>query len=403
MKSVLKTLVWLVAGLWLTAQPLSAQDADINGDSLEIGLLTCAPGTAVYELYGHTALRVRDLSSKGRGRDVVFNYGVFDFNTPNFTWRFMLGQTDYVLGALPFSHFAASYEKDGRSIEEQVLNLTQKEKEALFASLLRTISIPGWNYRYSFLYDNCTTRAIDEVENSVDGHIVWPASLPDKTFRRIIHEFAAGPSPWNRFGQDLILGAETDAPIGREQQMFSPVYAAAYLDGAVIVDADGQQRPLVLQKRTVVKAVPKPVTHFPLSPLAASCLLLALGAGVSAWEWRRRRVCHLFDDALMLLQGGAGCIVALLFFFSEHPAVGSNWLILLLNPLPLLWLPVKVRHNLRRQPDVYHRAMLVALGIFVVAIFVSPQSFPAEIYVLALLLLVRSVSVLSLTAKHRLI
>ncbi|MFR3549967.1 MAG: hypothetical protein ACLTTW_07010 [Coprobacter sp.] len=38
-------------------------------DSLKISLITCSPGSQVYELFGHTGLRVQDVS---RNVDVVF-------------------------------------------------------------------------------------------------------------------------------------------------------------------------------------------------------------------------------------------------------------------------------------------------------------------------------------------
>ena len=54
-----------------------------SNDSVRVSLLTCSPGTEIYALFGHTALRYEDPS---RGLDLVFNYGMFSFNTPNFIW-----------------------------------------------------------------------------------------------------------------------------------------------------------------------------------------------------------------------------------------------------------------------------------------------------------------------------
>lgn len=63
-------------------------------DSVEISLLTCSPHEEVYSLYGHTALRMHDLH-QGRQHDVVFNWGVFNFEKPHFVLRFVFGLTDY--------------------------------------------------------------------------------------------------------------------------------------------------------------------------------------------------------------------------------------------------------------------------------------------------------------------
>ena len=93
-------------------------------DSLEISMLVCAPGTQIYELYGHSALRLHNLTT---GADVVLNYGVFDFHTPHFAWRFMMGLTDYTVGAVHYRDFITAYSAEGRIVGEQVLNLTQEE------------------------------------------------------------------------------------------------------------------------------------------------------------------------------------------------------------------------------------------------------------------------------------
>lgn len=373
----------------------SVQADESGSDSIEAGFLTCAPGTEVYELYGHTALRIRNLNS---GEDWVFNYGVFNFHTPHFEWRFMLGQTDYMLGVLPFDAFAASYSREGRSVEEQVLNLLPEEKEALWKSLVATAMTPDWTYRYNFLYDNCTTRAVAEVERCVRGKVEWK-ELPKgngNTFRDIIHEFASESCPWNAFGQDLILGEETDRPIGIGQRMFSPIYAKRYFDKAIIRAADGSVRPLVKRTEMVVDVQAKPIERFPLSPAMSVVLLLLVTLAIGAFEWRKRRICRWMDSLWMVLWGGAGCIVFILFFFSEHPAVGSNWLVVLLNPLPLFALPFKIWNDRQRRRDLYPLAASLAICLFGVLGMFMPQQVPALFYAMLAILLARCLHLLLL-------
>ena len=80
--------------------------AKAQNDSINAYLLTCEPGKAIYELYGHTAIWIEDSAT---GTDLVFNYGLFDFNTPHFVWRFTLGKTDYILGATRMRSFLREY------------------------------------------------------------------------------------------------------------------------------------------------------------------------------------------------------------------------------------------------------------------------------------------------------
>ena len=127
-------------------------------DSIRISLLTCAPGEEIYSLFGHTAIRYENPS---QGIDVVFNYGLFSFNTPNFILRFSLGETDYQLGATDYAHFAAEYAFFGRSVWQQTLNLTEREKAELIRLLQENYRPENRVYRYNFFHDNCATRPRD--------------------------------------------------------------------------------------------------------------------------------------------------------------------------------------------------------------------------------------------------
>ena len=64
----------------------------------DISVLTCSPGDEIYSLFGHTGLRYKN---DAKDIDVVFSYGYFDFDSPNFVWRFIIGETDYIVGAVP--------------------------------------------------------------------------------------------------------------------------------------------------------------------------------------------------------------------------------------------------------------------------------------------------------------
>ena len=368
-------------------------------DSLQISLLTCGPGEDVYELYGHTALRVKDTKN---GDDLVFNYGIFDFDTPNFAWRFMLGQTDYKLGVLDYDRFIYSYGRHGRYVDEQILNLNTNEEARLWQALQDNWSDRYWTYRYNFLYDNCTTRAVAQVAACVEGTIEWPASDDGKrSFRQMLHEFTDEASPWNSFGQDLLLGAEVDRPIYVEQQLFSPLYAEHFFDVASVKASDGSLRLLVGKKHRVVDVPEKPVEHFPVSPMMAALLLLAVVGLLSIVELVRKRMIFVTDYVLMLLQGTAGCIIAFLFFFSEHPAVNSNWLILLLNPLPLVYLPFKIWRDHKRKKDYYYPVMSVVLLVFLGTAVFEMQNYPLPFFILALILLLRTVVSLTVYSEMR--
>lgn len=358
-------------------------------DSIRFSLLTCAPGTEIYSLFGHTAIRYENYT---RRIDVAFNYGMFSFNTPNFIFRFVAGETDYQLGITPYSYFEAEYAMRGSSVYQQVLNLTQSEKERLLTILENNYLPENRIYRYNYFYDNCTTRARDKIEECIEGKVVYPDSLSGKSYRSIVHEFTAG-SPWNEFGIDLCLGAEADKEINKRQQMFSPFYMKYYASNAYIVDAGGTRRPLILDETKIVDVEPEEVQPgFILSPLMCGALFLALCV-VMAWgQWKTQRIWWGWDIVLYGLQGLAGCIIAFLFFFSVHPTVGSNWLLILFNPIPLLYLPFMVYKAVKRKKDYYHVGNMVYLTLFITILPFCGQEFNLTVLPLALGLLVTSAS-----------
>ena len=358
-------------------------------DSIRFSLLTCAPGTEIYSLFGHTAIRYENYT---RRIDVAFNYGMFSFNTPNFIFRFVAGETDYQLGITPYSYFEAEYAMRGSSVYQQVLNLTQSEKERLLTILENNYLPENRIYRYNYFYDNCTTRARDKIEECIEGKVVYSDSLSGKSYRSIVHEFTAG-SPWDEFGIDLCLGAEADKEINKRQQMFSPFYMKYYASNAYIVDAGGTRRPLILDETKIVDVEPEEVQPgFILSPLMCGSLFLALCV-VMAWgQWKTQRIWWGWDIVLYGLQGLAGCIIAFLFFFSVHPTVGSNWLLILFNPIPLLYLPFMVYKAVKRKKDYYHVGNMVYLTLFITVLPFCGQEFNLTVLPLALGLLVTSAS-----------
>ena len=80
----------LLVCILLTFSKLDAQQVIIS-DSAVVSLITCSPGEEVYSKFGHTAIRVKD---KTNNVDVVFNYGIFSFETEHFYYKFIKGETD---------------------------------------------------------------------------------------------------------------------------------------------------------------------------------------------------------------------------------------------------------------------------------------------------------------------
>ena len=111
----------LLFGLF-TSIKLDAQDS--TKAALQISILTCAPGEDVYTAWGHTAIRIIDSTSQ---TDVVYNFGTFDFNTPNFLAEFVKGNLNYFLSAEYFESKLETALKESEEILDFIDNEISEE------------------------------------------------------------------------------------------------------------------------------------------------------------------------------------------------------------------------------------------------------------------------------------
>ena len=358
-------------------------------DSIRASLITCSPGQEVYALYGHTALRIQNYTA---GQDLVFNYGMFSFKQPHFIWRFVRGQCDYMVVPIPWQYFTQEYEKRGSSITEQVLNLTQEEANRMYLRILEECKPENREYRYNFLYNNCTTKVRDIIESCVEGRIVYPDSIPLYTHRQMLHQYTK-EHPWAQEGNDILLGAAVDTLVNIRSAQFAPEYMLRYADNAYIYAANNDKRPLILKKEILLHKKPQVIeSEFPLSPRQAMAVLLCFSILIVLVERWVNWQFWLWDAVLLLGQGLAGMVLLFMFFFSEHPAVDSNWQIWVLNPIALIALPMVIKAAYQRKKTMWHAAFFVILTTFVVFSPWMPQEFGKLVVPLALTLLTRPIS-----------
>ena len=305
---------------------------------LQVSLITCWPGPEVYELCGHEAIRIRGIDEKGAAMDSVWNYGVFDFNAPNFVYRFVKGETDYMLEAYPFKWFLPQYMMRGSKVLEQDLNLTPAETATL-RRLLQVNALPQHRvYRYNYVRDNCSTRVADMIGNAVAPlKISYPDSVSFPSFRNAMR-FYHRNYPWYQFGIDLALGSGIDLPISSRDELFSPILLEEKMGSARLSDG----RPLVKTTTTLVEGregAVLPPTPWWRTPLFASllALLLSIIAFIDMLRTSSIRKCEkIWMCVFFSLLGLAGCVVWFLVFISTHDSTSPNLLFLWANPLQLV-------------------------------------------------------------------
>ncbi|MGL5938622.1 MAG: DUF4105 domain-containing protein [Phocaeicola sp.] len=366
----------------------------IRANDVRVSFLTCEPGNEIYTLFGHAAIRYEDPSNQV---DWVYNYGMFSFDTPNFIYRFVRGETDYQLGIVPFSYFVSEYALRGSGVYQQTIDLTSDEKRELKRLLDENYLPKNRIYRYNFLYDNCTTRARDIVESVLGGGVNYHYKKEKLSFRDILHESTAGHD-WSEFGIDLCLGEEADYIISERQELFAPFYLYEALRGASVVRND-TITPLISSDVKVVDVdsdgEEEEGISFP-SPILSAMFLLCCCIGLTIYRVVSRRRVFAWDLFLLILQGSAGCIIAFLVLFSIHPTVSKNWLILVFNPLPLLFLPWTIYALLKNKKEWFHWVNSVCLTLFIIVSPFVVQKFHIAVLPLALSFLINSVGCLVL-------
>ena len=341
-----RILIALCVILFLTC---TAKSADTTRPEVEsVALLTCHPGDEVYELEGHTALRF----IFSDGKDLTVNWGLFDFNSPNFLYRFVKGETDYRMGATPTVHFLNQYSSEGRRVDQTPLNLTPAEREKLVWLIDSTMRIGSPVYRYNYVLDNCATRPVDYLEKAI-GHPLQFAdttALGDKagtTFRGDMTAFHRN-YPWYQFGIDLALGPYIDNTLTSREHLFAPVSLALMVDGAMRPDPENPEAYISLSSPRFellpdLGGGPATPTPWPFSPIAVCSFFCLITIIISIIDLHRHSISRWFDTIYFNIAGLAGLLLTFLIFVSDHYATSPNWLYLWLNPLcfiggTLIWI-----------------------------------------------------------------
>jgi hypothetical protein len=348
---------------FFTSNQLNAQDS--SKAALQISVLTCAPGEDVYTAWGHTAIRIIDSAKQ---TDVVYNFGTFDFNTPNFLVEFVKGNLNYFLSADNFQNFILEYEYYGRSIKEQVLILTDAEKINWRNALLKNLEGNNRYYLYNFITDNCTTRVKDGFYQFASKQV--PASTI-KSFRTHVVEAPYQQGiPWIGLGIDVLLGAVSDkAP--------SPLQAGFLPDLLFDQIAIQPNHVAATQNYEFTKTIPAKQTD----PLYYIVGLMLVFLFVGKWNARWAVLTAKFLDIIFLLIFGiGGLLLVYMSVFSKHTACHDNFNIAWIHPLYFIALICYFMKPI--WAGYLGRIFFMAtIGLILVSYWL-PQSFSISVYLL---------------------
>lgn len=356
----------------------------IAPENTQISLLTCSPGDLIYELFGHTAIRIQDDSHK---LDFVVNYGLFDFDQPHFVYRFVRGKTDYTVGVNYTRSFIQSYAERGSSITESILNLTLAEKQDLLNRLNENLQPENRIYRYNFIYNNCATKVRDIFDMSIKRKLSYPTHVDSYSFREAIMLYTE-TAPWSQLGFDLCLGAGADRTATQREMLFLPEILGETYASAMLTDSTGTQ-PLCLQTSQIIPATQEKGTAW-FSPTLCAYLLLLMVLYASFFLNKHKIWLKRMDVVLFTINGIGGCIILFLILYSQHPFTGQNYNILWMNPLTFFPLITCIFPFMKKINGLFYLGATVMFLGFVIVMPILPQVFNLAVLPWVLTLLLRS-------------
>jgi len=369
--------------LWITIAGFGQPES--LSQTAQISVITCGPGQDLYASFGHSAFRIQDAS---QGIDWVYNYGTFNFNAPNFYYNFAVGRPLFSLSVSKFSDFLYSYQLESRWVKEQLLELDDQQKNALFIFLEHNKRPKNRDYKYDYLYDNCSTKIPEVLKKVLGQQLVFldAEQLTETTFRELIRENLKSNS-WSSFGIDLALGAVIDRKIKQQEQMFIPFEVREQITNAQLAN-----KPLLQRERTILEATTKRGGfYFTTSPLFWFVLLMVFTVAISYIDVTNEVRSRLLDFFLFFITGLTGILIFFLWFFTDHSATAVNLNILWAFPLNLIGCFYVVK-NSRELPlwfDKFLLGLMSLLALVLLTWIFGIQSFSPIITVILTTLAIR--------------
>ena len=363
-----------------------AQEITLS-ETAELSILTMGPGDDLNDSFGHSAFRVKDTT---QNIDVVYNYGVYDFNTPNFYLKFAQGKLLYNLDRNNFTPFYNYYSKQNRWIKEQVLNLNPSEKQNLFNFLQNNLKPENRTYKYDFFFDNCATKIRDVMATVLKGKISYQDGFESNsyTFRELIQKNVDW-NTWGSFGMDIAIGAVVDRKATYWEYQFLPEYVFKATDKAKL---NRGQEDISLVKKTINLFINSPEenkSNFFTSPLFIMGLLAFIILGITYKDFKNKIRSRWLDISIYSITGIIGVLLLLLWFATDHYTTHNNYNLLWAFPLSLFFVLAISKKNPKPWLKRYVFFQILMLTLLSIHWITGIQVFTYGLIPLLIALLVR--------------
>ena len=364
----------------VNAQKLSEQS--------EFIVLTAGPyQPELYSAFGHSAFRIKDPLNR---IDIIYNYGIFDFDQENFYWNFSRGIMKYKLGLTRYERFKRYYISQNRYIKEQVLDLSLEQRQALFDHLKKNSLPENRDYMYNYVYDNCATKMYTVVRDVVGESITFDTSYVEKdlTIRQLMDRYLQHQY-WGDFLIDLGLGVGVDKVATGYEYMFLPDYVFESYKNATIETDSGEVKPLVLRTDFTYEAVPEEHEAPLLTPLNFFILLFFVVGFITNINFKKGKRTHWIDVFLFGLTGLVGLFLLFLWFGTVHIS-WLNYNLLWAIPTHLIFAFLIKKEKFKKYVKWHFGGVSILYILLIISWSFLPQTLHMSLIPLILTMLLRS-------------
>jgi len=311
-----------------------------------ISVLTCGLGNESYSFFGHTAIRVADPANN---IDVVYNYGAFDFRTPNFVAKFAKGDLQYFVIAHSFIDFINEYNYEKRSIYEQELLIPQEAKQKLFDNLNTTLLSEDRYYTYKFIDKNCTSMVVDIINKTLNKEVINKKGDTKKTYRSILFPYFDGHF-YEKLGTSIIFGTKVDQ-LGTK--IFLPFELKNSLEKTTF-----QNHAFVSKSKTLLSFKKEtPISWW--NNIYSYIMILGFIILINK---------RFIDKIYLFILSLMGIFFVSMGFYSFHHELAMNYNVLLFSPLLLMLIVFSAINNKKwtYKFATFHLVLLLIYALFII-------------------------------------
>ena len=352
----------------------------------EISIVTAGPGAELYEAFGHSAIRIKDPVLQ---LDLIYNYGLFDFNAPNFYSNFTKGNLIYSLGRYKFEYFLRSYKRDKRWVKQQVLNLTQQEKQSFFLYLENNALPENASYYYDPYFNNCATRLRDITTSILGDKVVFNDKNIEKNLS--LRQLMDREIPWNTwgsFGINLVLGSKLDEKQSSEGYMYLPDYVYSIFKESTLF-VKNQPEKLIKREDILLdfEELKQEISIF--NPFLVFSIISLIGIFITYTDFKKKKRTKSLDFILLFISGFLGLLVVFLWFFTKHSTAPNNFNFMWAFAPNLIIAFFMLKNNQQKWLNYYFLLLFFLIITMPVLWLLEIQLFPISIIPFIILLAFR--------------